>query len=89
MSGQAVGLPACPLAVFAPRHAANPSRLKALFSRQWRQMPAAQFMAVLALTRARIGQAPDRFDPADLATAARTVAGTDDEIPLSPEELTP
>ena len=36
----------CPLAVFAPRHAANLLRLKAFFSRQWRQMPAAQFMAV-------------------------------------------
>ncbi|MGH9061096.1 MAG: hypothetical protein ACRDZY_16530, partial [Acidimicrobiales bacterium] len=36
----------CPLAVFAPRHAANLLRLKAFFSRQWRQMPAGQFMAV-------------------------------------------
>jgi len=29
----------CPLAVFAPRHAANLLRLKAFFSRQWQQMP--------------------------------------------------
>ena len=35
----------CPLAVFAPRHAPNLLRLKAFFSRQWQQMPAAQFMA--------------------------------------------
>ena len=36
----------CPLAVFAPRHAPNLLRLKAFFSRQWQQMPAAQSMAV-------------------------------------------
>ncbi|MGC5345660.1 hypothetical protein ACPXCE_17270 [Streptomyces sp. DT24] len=40
----------CPLAVFAPRHAANLLRLKAFFSRQWQQMPAAQFMAGSART---------------------------------------
>ena len=28
----------CPLAVFAPRHAANLLRLKAFFARQWKQM---------------------------------------------------
>ncbi len=32
----------CPLAVFAPRHAANLLRLKAFFSRQWQQMPEEQ-----------------------------------------------
>ena len=30
----------------------------------------------------------DRFDPSGLEAAARMVAGTDDEIPLRPEELT-
>jgi hypothetical protein len=66
----------------------NLLRLKAFFSRQWRQMPAAQFMAVFGPYAARIGQVLDRFDPSDLASAARMVAGTDDEIPLRPEELT-
>jgi len=78
----------CPLAVFAPRHAANLLRLKAFFSRQWRQMPAAQFMAVFGPYAARIGQVLDRFDPSDLAAAAQMVAGSDDEIPLRPEERT-
>jgi hypothetical protein len=78
----------CPLAVFAPRHAVNLLRLKAFFSRQWRQMPAAQFMAVFGPYAARIDQVLDRFDPAELAAAATKVHDTDDEIPLRPEEQT-
>ncbi len=78
----------CPLAVFAPRHAANLLRLKAFFSRQWQQMPAAQFMAVFGPYAARIDQILDRFDPAELVAAATRISGTDDEIPLRPEELT-
>jgi len=76
----------CPLAVFAPRHAANLLRLKAFFSRQWQQMPAAQFMAVFGPYSQRIGQVLDRFDPAVLARAAHGVG--DDELPLRPEEST-
>ncbi|MEV0136386.1 hypothetical protein AB0H83_49190 [Dactylosporangium sp. NPDC050688] len=78
----------CPLAVFAPRHAANLLRLKAFFSRQWRQMPAAQFMAVFGPYSQRIGQVLDRFDPAVLAGAAARVDDRDDELPLRPEEAT-
>jgi hypothetical protein len=78
----------CPLAVFAPRHAVNMLRLKAFFSRQWRLMPAAQFMAVFGPYAARIDQILNRFDPAALATAAVEVGDTDDEIPLRPEERT-
>jgi hypothetical protein len=78
----------CPLAVFAPRHAVNLLRLKAFFSRQWRQMPTAQFMAVFGPYAARADQVLERFDPAALASASTLVAGTDDEIPLRPEELT-
>ncbi len=63
----------CPLAVFAPRHAVNLLRLKAFFSRQWQQMPAAQFMAVFGPYSQRIGQVLDRFDPAVLDGAARCV----------------
>ena len=51
-------------------------------------MPAAQFMAVFGPYAARIDQVLDRFDPAALASASALVAGTDDEIPLRPEELT-
>lgn len=78
----------CPLAVFAPRHAVNLLRLKAFFSRQWRQMPAAHFMAVFGPYAARIDEILNRFDPTELTAAAPQVAGTDDEVPLRPEELT-
>jgi len=78
----------CPLAVFAPRHAPNLLRLKAFFSRQWQQMPAAQFMAVFGPYSQRMGQVLERFDPAVLAAAAHTVADTDTELPLRPEEST-
>jgi hypothetical protein len=78
----------CPLAVFAPRHAPNLLRLNAFFARQWRQMPAAQFMAVFGPYSQRIGQVLDRFDPAVLAHARRHVADRDDEVPLRPEEST-
>lgn len=78
----------CPLAVFAPRHAVNLLRLKAFFSRQWRQMPAAHFMTVFGPYAARIDQILDRFDPAELAAAAAGVTDNDDEIPVRPEELT-
>lgn len=78
----------CPLAVFAPRHAANLLRLKAFFSRQWQQMPAAEFMAVFGPYSQRIGQVLDRFDPAVVARAAAQVGDRDDELPLRPEEST-
>ena len=78
----------CPLAVFAPRHAANLLRLKAFFSRQWQQMPAAQFMAVFGPYSQRIDHVLDRFAPAVLADAARGVGDRDDELPLRPEEST-
>ena len=78
----------CPLAVFAPRHAVNLLRLKAFFSRQWQQMPAAQFMAVFGPYSQRIGQVLGRFDPAVLDQAARHVTDDDSELPLRPEERT-
>ena len=78
----------CPLAVFAPRHLANLLRLKAFFSRQWRQMPAAQFMAVFGPYAVRIDQILDRFDAAEATAAAATVQDSDEEIPLRPEERT-
>ncbi len=78
----------CPLAVFAPRHAINLLRLKAFFSRQWRQMPAAQFMAVFGPYSQRIGQVLDRYDPSVLHAAACQVGDHDDELPLRPEEAT-
>ncbi|WP_424862926.1 hypothetical protein [Streptomyces sp. MMS24-I29] len=78
----------CPLAVFAPRHAANLLRLKAFFSRQWQLMPSAQFMAVFGPYSQRIVQVLDRFDPAVLTEAARDIGDHDDELPLRPEERT-
>ena len=78
---------ACPLAVFAPRHAASLLRLKAFFARQWQTMPSTEFAAVFGLYSDRIGQILDRYDPAVLAGAARQVADRDEELPLRPEEL--
>jgi len=78
----------CPLAVFAPRHATNLLRLKAFFARQWRQMPAGQFMAVFGPYADRIGQILDQFDHTALGKAAVQVTDTDDELPLRPEERT-
>jgi len=79
----------CPLAIFTPRHGANLLRLKAFFARQWRQMPAAQFMAVFGAYAQRIEEILPRFAAPVLAEAARQVTGTDAEIPdLRPEEAT-
>ena len=78
----------CPLAIFAPRHAASLLRLKAFFSRQWQQMPAAHFMAVFGPYSQRISQVLDRYDPAVLEQAACHVTGDDSGLPLRPEERT-
>jgi hypothetical protein len=78
----------CPLAIFAPRHAANLLRLKAFFARQWQAMPAAQFMAIFGPYSRRIGHVLERFDPAVIATAACRVDDHDTELPLRPEETT-
>ena len=79
----------CPLAVFAPRHAPNLLRLKAFFSRQWRQMPAAQFMAVFGPYSQRISQVLDRFDPAVAGRRPPTPSPTPTtRLPLRPEETT-
>jgi hypothetical protein len=78
----------CPLAVFAPRHAASLLRLRAFFSRQWQQMPSAHFMAVFGPYSQRVSQVLERFDPAVIAAAASGVSDSDDEVPLRPEEAT-
>jgi hypothetical protein len=78
----------CPLAVFAPRHAANLLRLRAFFSRQWQRMPSAHFMAVFGPYSQRVVQVLERFDPAIVAAAATSIADSDDELPLRPEEGT-
>lgn len=80
---------ACPLAVFAPRHAANLLRLKAFFARHWQAMPSAQFMAVFGPYARRVDEVLDRFPPAVLQAAGPHVAGCDQELPLRPEESTP
>src|SRR5216684_8164295 len=67
----------CPLAIFAPRHAANLLRLKAFFARQWRQMPNAQFMAVFGPYATRIDEVLQHY-PEPVLTAAAADAGNDD-----------
>jgi hypothetical protein len=75
----------CPLAIFAPRHASNLLRLKGFFSRQWQQLPAAQFMAVFGPYASRIDEVLARYDPA-LLTAASQATADEAQIPLRPEE---
>jgi hypothetical protein len=79
---------ACPLAVFAPRHAPNLLRLRAFFARQWQAMPSAQFMAVFGLYARRVDEILERFAPAVVDAAAGHVTGDDGELPLRPEERT-
>lgn len=86
----------CPLAIFTPRHAVNVMRLKSLFARQWRQMPAARFMTVFGPYAQRADEVIDAFrrhDPALVAhaTAEAGALDTDDAdagITLRPEERT-
>ncbi|MBF6216358.1 hypothetical protein IU469_30890 [Nocardia puris] len=81
----------CPLALFTPRHAVNLLRLQAFFARQWQHLPAAQFMTLFGPYAQRIDDILAAFrarDPALLARAAADVGGTDNELPLLPEERT-
>ncbi|WP_438491412.1 hypothetical protein [Streptomyces asiaticus] len=81
----------CPLAIFAPRHVPNLLRMRAFFSRQWRQTPTAQFMAVFGPYAQRVDEVLDVFRAHDaqlVLRAADGVADTDDELPLLPEERT-
>lgn len=80
----------CPLVMFAPRHLPNLMRLKAFFARQWKQMPAQEFMAVFGPYASRLDQllTEDYFTADDLAQAAATVSDTDHDLPLRAEEMT-
>jgi hypothetical protein len=80
----------CPLALFAPRHLPNLLRLKAFFARQWKQMSAAQFMAIFGPYATRLDQilAPGHFAADVFARAASDVTDTDEELPLLAEETT-
>lgn len=80
----------CPLALFAPRHLPNLLRLKAFFARQWKQMPAAQFMAIFGPYATRLDQilTPGQFSADSITRAAGQVADADEELPLLAEETT-
>lgn len=82
----------CPLALFAPRHLPNLMRLRAFFSRQWQQTPAAAFMAIFGPYAQRLdvllSPQSKYFTTAALQDAAGQVADSDSELPLRPEELT-
>lgn len=78
----------CPLAVFTPRHVANLLRLKAFFARQGKQMTTPQFMAVFGPYATRIDEVLALFDPTVVSQAGAGVNGSDDELPLRPEETT-
>ncbi|MGH3304827.1 MAG: hypothetical protein ACRDOK_24790, partial [Streptosporangiaceae bacterium] len=77
----------CPLAIFTPRHAANLLRMRSFFSRKWRAMPSAQFMATFGPYQARIEQVLQAYPATTLARAAAGWGeGSDDDLPLRPEE---
>jgi hypothetical protein len=79
----------CPLAVFLPRHAANLLRLKAFFARQFRQMPAEQFVRVFGPYADRLeNEILPKLSADTLSAAALEVADEDGELPLRPEEAT-
>ncbi|MFE5200539.1 hypothetical protein ACFQ93_43830 [Streptomyces sp. NPDC056601] len=80
----------CPLALFAPRHTPNLMRLRAYFGRQWQQMPSHAFMATLGPYAQRLDDllTSTYFPESVLRQAAAEVSGTDDELPLRPEETT-
>ncbi|MEV5048679.1 hypothetical protein AB0N20_29780 [Streptomyces griseoincarnatus] len=79
----------CPLALFMPRHVPNLLRLRAFFSRQFRLMTTAEFMAVFGPYTDRLErELLSRFPDALLEAAAGEVTDTDAEIPLRPEEGT-
>ena len=54
-------------------------------SRQWQQLPAAQFMAVFGPYASRIDEVLARYDPA-LLTAASQATADEAQVPLRPEE---
>ena len=83
-----MGLPALPVGGVRAPARREYVRLKAFFGRQWRQMLAAQFMAVFGPYAQRIDQVFDRFDPAVLARAADAVTDSDTGLPIRPEEST-
>lgn len=88
MPRPAAGVPALPAGGVHPPARGEPAGLKAFFTRQWQQMPAAQFMAVFGPYAARIGQVLGRYPPQLLAALAAEVGDHDCELPLRAEELT-
>ena len=78
----------CPLAIFASRHAGNLLRLKGWLSRQWRQLPAGQFMATFGPYAARIDEVLQHYPAPVLAAAAATIREDDRALQLRPEETT-
>ena len=66
-------------------------RLRAFFSRQWQQMPTAEFIPVFGPYAHRLDEilTPDRyFSEHALRAAAAEVTDSDVELPLRPEEHT-
>lgn len=79
---------ACPLAVFAPRHAVNLLRLKGFFTEQWRQMPAGEFMRHFGYYSARVDEVIRRFEDGVIDCARRCLETEQGTLPLRPEETT-
>lgn len=79
----------CPLAVFLPRHSANLLRLNAFFGRQFRQMPAEQFIRVFGPYADRLtSEILPKLSAEARANGELEVADDDTDLPLRPEEGT-
>ncbi|PAZ16026.1 hypothetical protein CLM62_10070 [Streptomyces sp. SA15] len=79
---------ACPLAVFAPRHAVNLLRLKGFFTEQWRQMPSGEFMRHFGYYSSRVDEVIRRFEDGVIDRARRCLETEPSALPLRPEETT-
>ncbi|MFI5681477.1 hypothetical protein [Streptomyces cellulosae] len=79
---------ACPLAVFAPRHAVNLLKLKGFFSEQWRQMSSGEFMRHFGFYSARVDEVIRRFEDGVIDLARRRLETEPSTLPLRPEETT-
>jgi hypothetical protein len=77
----------CPLAIFVPHHAENLLRLKAFFSRQFRELPTEHFMAIFGPYASRLeNEILPLFDKALIERAAASIHANDSALPLRPEE---
>lgn len=80
---------ACPLAVFAPRHAVSLLKLKEFFSGQWQQMTSGEFMRHFGFYAARVDEVIRRFESGVIEQARVCLEKEPSALIVRPEEMTP